>query len=238
MRVSARLGVMLYAIVISNVVWAGWGLTQETIADNRTWLYTPNSPVEGNSKILNGKRALVVTLHGCAQHATELKGFGNWEPTAEEYGVVVAIPDVDKGVIFGCWDYDEARNRSGHIQDILNLVENLKARQELQIDPQQVYITGLSSGAAFALELVCQAPHVFAGVGAVAGPSVGSDQQRATGSTPSNNVSQATSKCTQLAGSKADFLNTQIASVAYGDLDKKGGGKLPIPPPLQGATPL
>jgi poly(3-hydroxybutyrate) depolymerase len=218
--------------------FAGWGATQETIAENRTWLYTPDSPIAGNDKILNGKRALVIMMHGCSQSATQLKEFGNWGPTAEEYGLVVAIPDVDQGVIAGCWNYDEALDASGHAQDILRLVENLKSRPQLEIDSQQVYLTGLSSGAALALQLACKAPRVFAGVGAVAGPSVGSDQQQATSSTPPNNVTKATAKCTQLAAPQADFLTTQIASVAYGDLDKSGGGTSPIPPPLQGGTPL
>ena len=233
-----RLIVMLGTFLASNAALAGWSANQETIGENKTWLYTPDAPIEGNSKILNGKRALVVTLHGCSQSATELKQFGNWESTAEEYGLIVAIPDVDKGVIAGCWEYDEALDRSGHAQDILKLVQNLKARSQLKIDPQQVYITGLSSGAALALQLVCKAPDVFAGVGSVAGPSVGSDQQGATGSTPPNNISQAISKCNQLAGPQADSLKTQIASLAYGDLDKNGGGTLPIPPPLQGGTSL
>lgn len=238
MRLPVRLFVAACAIAASGSALAGFGPTQEPIAGSRTWLFTPNAPIAGNDKILAGKRALVVVLHGCAQNATELKQFANWEATADEYGLVVAIPDVVNGVISGCWDYDEALDRSGHIQRVLDVVAALEARPELDIDPDQVYVTGLSSGASLALQLTCEAPDVFAGVGAVAGPSLGSDQQQALGATPPGNVSRAASKCAQIAGSHADSLGTQIASLAYGDLDKNGGGVQPIPPPLQGARSL
>jgi poly(hydroxyalkanoate) depolymerase family esterase len=229
---------MVCTLLAPNAALAAWSAGQEIIGENKTWLYIPETAIEDNDKIVNHKRALVVTLHGCAQSATELKEFGNWESTAEKYGLVVAIPDVDQGVIFGCWDYDQAGDTSGHAEDILKIVENLKARPQLNIDPQQVYITGLSSGAALALQLACEAPEVFAGVGAVAGPSVGSDQQQATSPTPPNNSSQAITMCNQLAGQQTDAFKTQIASLAYGDLDKNGGGTPPIPPPLQGGREL
>lgn len=238
MCVFAPLIVLLGTFLAPNAALAAWSASQESIGRNETWLYIPDSTIEDNNRILNGKRALVITLHGCAQSARELKEFGNWEATAEEFGLVVAIPDVHNGVILGCWDYDEALDKSGHAQDILKMVENLKARPQLNIDPQQVYITGLSSGAALALQLSCAAPDVFAGIGAVAGPSVGSDQQLATSNTPANNVSQAVSTCEDLAGQQKDSLKTQIASIAYGDLDKNGGGTPPSPYLTQGRTPV
>lgn len=227
------------AFAVAMPAFADWGSNRETVAENQTWIFRPDSPIDGNPRILNGKRALIVTLHGCAQSATDLKQFGNWEPTARSYGLVVAIPDVNQGVIQGCWDYDEALDKSQHIKQILKLVEELKKpERRLDIDPQQVYIVGLSSGGAAALQAACTAPDVFAGVGAIAGPSVGSDQQRATDATPTDNIPRAAAKCAELAGTKRDALKTQIAALAFGDRDKNGDGPLPQPFPLQGGTPV
>ena len=83
-------------------------------------------------------------------------------------------------------------------------------------------MVGLSSGGALSLLLGCSAPDVFAGVGAIAGPSVGSDQDRAFDPPSSANVSDATSKCKSLAGSKSSFFSTQVTNIAYGDMDRDG----------------
>ena len=96
-----------------------------------------------------------------------------------------------------------------------------------EIDPNQVYVTGLSSGGAMALLAGCKAPDVFAGVGAIEGPSVGSNQDHAFNNPPSGNVDHALAKCKDLAGVKSEAFSTQITSVGYGDLDKNGGGKSP-----------
>jgi hypothetical protein len=70
------------------------------------------------------------------------------------------------------------------------------------------------------LLLGCEAPDLFAGVGAIAGPSVVSLQFGATGFVPSTNVANGITKCRGLAGSKS--FATQIANIAYGDMDKDG----------------
>ena len=78
-----------------------------------------------------------------------------------------------------CWDYDRANDTKGHIAELVKLANTLKARSALNIDQNHVYIVGLSSGAAMALAVGCKAPDVFAGIGAIAGPSVGSSQSDA-----------------------------------------------------------
>lgn len=95
----------------------------------------------------------------------------------------------------------------------------------LKIDPKHVYIVGLSSGGAMALDVACKAPDVFAGVGAIAGPSVGSNQDQALvedKSIPATNVDNAVRKCKELAGAKAPHLDTQVANIAFGDKDRNG----------------
>src|SRR4051794_14513942 len=159
----------------------------------------------------------------------------NWNPTAKAYGLFVAVPDVGaaNAVSQGCWDYDAAADAHHSVRDIVDLAMALKTRFP-DIDPNQVYVTGLSSGAALALDIACKAPDVFAGVGAIAGPSVGSIQNNAFNNPSTGNVDHALARCKELAGVNAEKFSTQIASVAFGDLDKNGGGTPPIPRPSQG----
>lgn len=230
---------VLLTILTSNTVFAAWN--REVIVETPTWVFTPGSDITGNTKIRNNKRALMVVLHGCAQNATQLKEFGNWTDTANEYGLVVAIPDATPPFLSAkCFNYNEGLDASGHGRDILNLVETLKRRTALNIDTNQVYVTGLSGGAALALQLACDEPTVFSGIGAVAGPSVGSKQpDESTKNTPTTNLARAVSKCKTLGDTQLGaFRTSMIASIAYGDLDKDGGGRFPIPPPQQGVISL
>jgi poly(3-hydroxybutyrate) depolymerase len=206
-----------------NSALAGWNTAAETIEQHPTFIFTPSNAMP------NGKHPLLVVLHGCAQSHTDFKISGNLESTAEANGIIVAVPFVGSE-FFGtpqqkCWDYNGANDAKGHIAELVRLTNTLKARPALNIDPNHVYIVGLSSGAAMALAVGCKAPDVFAGIGAVAGPSVGSSQHNAlvdASGVPVDNVSTAVNKCTSLAGSKASHFATQITNIAYGDMDKNG----------------
>jgi len=209
--------------VSANSALAGWNATPETIEQHPTWIFTPSTAMPDD------KHPLLIVLHGCAQTHTEIKNFGNLVPTAETNGIVVAVPFVGDE-FFGsplqmCWDYDRANDAKGHIDELVKLANTLKSRSALNIDQNHVYVVGLSSGAAMALAVGCKAPDVFAGIGAIAGPSVGSSQNDAlvdASRVPSGNVSNAIEKCKSLAGSKVSHFATQIANIAFGDMDKNG----------------
>src|SRR5690348_11841089 len=44
-----------------------------------------------------GGRALMISLHGCVQTSQVLKNAGNWAATADDHGMVVAIPAAPNG---------------------------------------------------------------------------------------------------------------------------------------------
>lgn len=235
------LSMLVCGVLAVGSVSAGWNANEERIAGKRMWIYSPNSPIEDSPGAINGKRALIVNLHGCDQTHLQLKDHGNWEAVAEQYGAVIAIPWVENGYLEpNCWHYDGAEDSSNHARDVIALTKTLIARPTLNIDPLQVYITGLSSGAAMALQVACEAPDIYAGTGAVAGPSVGSSQGRALMPksslevldkfVPPPNVRGAINECLQLAGNKRNAFDTQIASLVYGDMDLDG------PKPASGAA--
>ncbi|WP_249051820.1 PHB depolymerase family esterase [Cellulomonas fimi] len=180
-------------------------------------LYVPRS-----APVLDGQRALMITLHGCIQTASALATSGNWTATADAYGMVVAAPDAPNGgVIAGCWDYYDTNhsssNPSRHDDNLIQLAETLIGRSELTIDPDQVYVSGLSSGGGQAMVMGCLRPDLFAGMGLNAGPTVGTTSGQ-IGSVASD-LAKGRRTCTTFAGSNASDFSTQLTSVVYGDND-------------------
>jgi poly(3-hydroxybutyrate) depolymerase len=230
-RASRSAGLLALVVAIGLLpavpVHAAWNSVAETIDNHPVWIYTPATTMA------NGKHALLIVLHGCAQSHDQIKDYGNLGPTAENNAIVVAAPSVGPKVWTGnpiakCWDYDGARDKQGHIAEIVKLAASLQARSGLNIDPNQIYVAGLSSGAALALDVACRAPDVFAGVAALAGPSPGSSQGDALNEgpkIPSNNVDHALSTCRSLAGNKASAFDTQVANIAAGNMDLNGSNE-------------
>ena len=172
-------------------------------------------------------RALLVSLHGCGMTAANVinRGF-NWEDVAEKYGMIVLAPTVPAGtnatrIYPTCWDWfgeNHARNTRDEAV-VLNIVAAIKARKELNIDPLQVYVVGLSSGAGLVNSLACVAPDVFAGDGAVAGPALYTAANSGVGSKAHMTPAAVAKICAELAGDQQAALATQLYSAAHGSND-------------------
>jgi len=195
-----------------------------TISNMDIQLYVPDTP-----PVKSGKRALMLSLHGCLQKNTDFKTLGNWDATADTYGMVVALPLVPNGgKILGCWDYFDPNHTRTSRDDaaLLDLVRQLTGNTSLNIDPNQVYITGLSSGGGETMVMGCLAPDVFAGIGIVEGPTIGTNSDQINpGGNPLNkalptNLNQATNLCRKFAGNQQDKFSTQVTSVIYGSNDQ------------------
>jgi poly(3-hydroxybutyrate) depolymerase len=184
----------------------------KSIAGMDSRVYTPASA----SKIGEG-HGLLVVLHGCSQTADQLQQYGNFEPAADEFGWVVAIPNVPGGGVYaGCWDYygpDHTRT-TRHDGPLIDLTETMRDDPAYDIDPAQIYISGVSSGGGQAAVSGCLAPELFAGIGIVAGPAVGTTINDIA--TVASTGSQAAEVCRQLAGSNSAQLASQLA-IAFTD---------------------
>jgi poly(3-hydroxybutyrate) depolymerase len=177
---------------------------------------------------LGGKRALVLVLHGCTQTAlgdvinSASDGGFNWKAAADQYGAVILAPNATGNVYSNhCWDYASTNhNRStGHDAILLNLISRFVTNPQYAIDPNQVYVTGLSSGGGETMALGCMAPDIFAGVGINAGPPPGTTTAQ-IGFVPSGyTATTAANNCKALAGSNLSKFSTQIASVIWGTSD-------------------
>ena len=186
-------------------------------------LYVPRNP---SPAVRNGKRALMLSLHGCAQSAGDvINNRFHWEPVAEQRGMVViapTVPTTGRVVSFppNCWNwFGSAHTRTADdVGKLLQLVDAIKRRPELSIDPDQVYVSGLSSGGGEAHVLACIAPDVFAGVGLAAAPALGS-AAGGVSLAPTRTATDVANTCRQLAGGNTSHLGTQIASLIHGTGD-------------------
>ena len=182
---------------------------------NQVNIYTPNS----NSTIGSGKSLLVV-LHGCVQPISNYLT-AKLEDAAEAHGMVIAVPDAMNKAGYSCWSYWQgAKNRtSGDYKNLINLANTMSGDVARNIAPNQVYITGLSSGGAMAAQTACVAPDVFAVVAPSAGPTIGTSSNGAI--TTCETVSTATfkSRCEGYAGSYKNHFDTQIAAIGHGTAD-------------------
>ena len=210
-----RLLATVFAAALCSTASADTGSWQENVAVggfSKVHIYTPAS----HSAIGDG-RALMILLHGCVQPIDNYLT-ANLEAAAEEFGMVVAVPDAEHKAGYNCWAYwEDTREREhGDYQLLVQLAQDLAASPQREIDQAQVYIAGLSSGATFAHTAACLAPDVFAGAAASAGPSIGTSPAGALGNCERADVAR---RCADYAGSYKEHFSTQIFAVAHGAQD-------------------
>ena len=207
---------VLCAAIFSQPSFAGsWQQNVSIGGFNNVHIYTPDT----QSSIGNG-HSLMLVLHGCVQPINNYLT-ANLEDAAEAHGMVIAVPDAMNKAGYSCWSYWQgAINRSsGDYKNLVNLANTLSADATRNIDPKQVYIAGLSSGAAMAAQTACVAPDVFAGVAPSAGPTIGTSSSGAISTCETVSENTFVSRCESYAGSYKDHFATQIAVIGHGTAD-------------------
>jgi poly(hydroxyalkanoate) depolymerase family esterase len=114
---------------------------------------------------------LVLMLHGCTQNADDFAAGTQMNALADVHGFVVAYPEQASGANASrCWNWfraeDQLRN-SGEPAILAGIVQAVQ--REYPVDPTQVFVAGLSAGAAMAVILGETYPDLFAAVGAHSG---------------------------------------------------------------------
>ena len=192
---------LLIAIFTSHQAQAEW--TQIQTNKIQAWMYEPQNP-----------RSVMLNLHGCTQHAADLKERGNWEAAAEKYGMVVVIPDVPNGgVVMGCWDYYGMDHtvKNKHNGPLIELTETVLKQKKLNT----AFVSGLSSGAGEAMVLGCLRPDLFVGMALNASPAVGTEMAEI--SRPRADAEQIAENCKTLA--KGRSFDKQNSSILHGNQD-------------------
>jgi polyhydroxybutyrate depolymerase len=110
---------------------------------------------------------LVLSIHGFASWPANQMEVSQWNQLADEHGFIVAYPS---GTGFPKrWNTSGAAGEGG-ADDVAFLLELIDAlSQQFSIDPQRVYVNGLSNGGGMSNTLACLRPERLAAIGGVAG---------------------------------------------------------------------
>lgn len=118
---------------------------------------------------------LVVVLHGGGGSSAQMR-FAGFDSIGDREGFAVVYPDgYRRHWNDGRTDMDAATVREG-IDDVAFLREVIaETSRELDIDPQRIFVTGISNGAMMSGRVACEMADVVAGVALVAG-SLGAEE--------------------------------------------------------------
>lgn len=211
---------IFYTLVVflstsSRVLAGSWQQNVSIGGFNNVHIYTPDS----QSSVGEGK-ALLIVLHGCVQPINNFLT-AQLETAAEQFGMVVAVPDAMNKAGFSCWSYwtgSKSRN-AGDYKNLIDLANTMSSDSQRGIDSNQIYIAGLSSGAAFAATTACVAPDIFAGVASSAGPTIGTSSSGALNTCEVVSPNTFKSRCESYAGSYQASFDNQLAVVAHANND-------------------
>lgn len=130
--------------------------------------------------------ALLVVLHGCHQTHEDIQKITGFDALADNEQFLVLYPYVTSYLGYRsreCWGWWIKAHRTrgrGEVEDIWRIVEQVQ--QDYAVDSSRLYVCGLSSGGAMAVNCLVAHPDKFAGGASVAGLAYGESPSAIKGS--------------------------------------------------------
>jgi poly(hydroxyalkanoate) depolymerase family esterase len=125
---------------------------------------------------LPARPALLVGLHGCTQSAVSYDTGSGWSTLAGRTGFVALFPEQQQSNnpnrCFNWFAAEDTRRASGEVLSIRQMIDHAVSAHD--IDPDRIFVTGLSAGGAMASSLLAAYPELFAAGAIVAGLPHGS----------------------------------------------------------------
>jgi poly(hydroxyalkanoate) depolymerase family esterase len=114
---------------------------------------------------------LIMMLHGCGQSAKQLATICGMNAIAERNNFLVVYPEqTTRANPLGCWNWFDQKNQTRDAGEPSILAAVIEAAvSSHNVDPDRVYVAGLSAGAAMAVVLGATYPDLFTAIGVVAG---------------------------------------------------------------------
>jgi poly(hydroxyalkanoate) depolymerase family esterase len=132
---------------------------------------------------LSARYPLMVVLHGCTQTSESYDRGAGWSTLADRFGFALLLPEQQRSNNFnGCFNWfqtGDIERGHGEALSIRQMVSKMVS--DRGIDPDRVFVTGLSAGGAMTSVMLATYPDVFAGGAIIAGLPYGA----------ANNVQQA-----------------------------------------------
>jgi len=126
---------------------------------------------------------LVMMLHGCQQSPDDLVAFSGMNAVANRNNVLVLYPEQPtEANPMRCWNWFDPQHQSrgaGEPSILAAVID--KVRSSHNVDPNRVYVAGLSAGAAMAVVLGTTYPDLFTAIGVIAGLQFGAGTSPASG---------------------------------------------------------
>jgi poly(hydroxyalkanoate) depolymerase family esterase len=132
------------------------------------YVYTPANYQPGTAV------PLIVLLHGCTQNPTNFADGTQMNTLADQQQFIVVYPQQTSSYnSLSCWNWFQTAHQSrgsGEPAIIAGITQTVKqATSQWTIDPNRVYVTGLSAGAAMSVIMGATYPDVFAAIGSASG---------------------------------------------------------------------
>lgn len=120
---------------------------------------------------INGSAPLVIALHGCTQSANEYATQSGWNKLAQLHRFYVVYPEQiianNSSKCFTWFDTTDVNKNQGESLSIKQMVDYMISHYN--INSSEIYVTGISAGAAMTVALLADYPDIFSKGAVMAG---------------------------------------------------------------------